>query len=449
MNHRLRAWGLCLAAPLGLALALLWMAGCYGAGSAAPSSDPYSTYYVAPSADCGGQTPCFASLQAAVDAADAPDDIIKVAGGVYTDIHVRNGITQVVYISKTVLLYGGYAPGNWTTPYPQEYPSRLDARGRGRVMTIAGSIQPQVAGFDITGGDAHGLPGGFGSQGGGLYVLNASAHLEANRIFDNQAADGGGLYLDHSPSQVLNNTIFSNTATRSGGGGLYLYWSNAALLQNAILSNTASLGGGLLVDISDITLEANLLRANVGTTHGGGLYFWYSHSTLSNNILAANQGGLGSGMYVTGGSQLNVFHATLADNGGPAGSGIVLNAIGSLSSTVAMTNTILTGHFQGIVLLSPQTTATLEATLWGNQVDWSSSGTLLTGTVNVWGNPAFIAPGQGNYHISPASAAVDAGVPSRLSLDIDLDPRPTGNGYDLGADETWVGVYLPLLRRSP
>jgi hypothetical protein len=42
-----------------------------------------------------------------VDAASSGDEI-RVATGTYTDIHQRAGITQVVYITKTVTVRGGY-----------------------------------------------------------------------------------------------------------------------------------------------------------------------------------------------------------------------------------------------------------------------------------------------------------------------------------------------------
>jgi uncharacterized repeat protein (TIGR01451 family) len=51
-----------------------------------------------------------------------------------------------------------------------------------------------------------------------------------------------------------------------------------------------------------------------------------------------------------------------------------------------------------------------------------------------------VSPGDGNYHIGPGSAAIDAGVDAGVDHDIDGDPRPLGNGYDLGADE--AGLFV-------
>ena len=141
--------------------------------------------YVAPGGNCGGVSPCYENVQAAVDAA-TPGDTIKVATGTYTDLHVRprnesNGwitptgtVTQVVYISKTVTVRGGYTTTNWTTPYPITQPTTLDAQGQGRVLYITGDISSTIEGLRITGGDAAGC-GGDGDfldkdAGGGVYV---------------------------------------------------------------------------------------------------------------------------------------------------------------------------------------------------------------------------------------------------------------------------------------
>ena len=75
-------------------------------------------------------------------------------------------------------------------------------------------------------------------------------------------------------------------------------------------------------------------------------------------------------------------------------------------------------------------------------------GSIFTGTVNVWGDPAFVDPEAGDYHIGPDSAAIDAGVESGVTVDIDGEPRPAGRGYDIGADESsWRHLYLPLVLR--
>jgi hypothetical protein len=59
-------------------------------------------------------------------------------------------------------------------------------------------------------------------------------------------------------------------------------------------------------------------------------------------------------------------------------------------------------------------------------------------------------PDADDYHIGPASAALDAGVDAGVMSDMDGDGRPQGSGYDIGADELrlpWQ-TYLPLVVKN-
>ena len=125
---------------------------------------------------------------------------------------------------------------------------------------------------------------------------------------------------------------------------------------------------------------------------------------------------------------------------------------------MALTNTILVSHTVGITVAAGNT-ATLTATLWGtgtwgNDTDWDGAGTIITGTVNLSGTPAFVDPDAGNYHILSNSAAIDAGVDAGITTDIDGNPRPRDGDcdsiavVDIGAVEYYGCVYLPIVLRN-
>jgi hypothetical protein len=143
-------------------------------------------------------------------------------------------------------------------------------------------------------------------------------------------------------------------------------------------------------------------------------------------------------------SALHLVHTTIARNTDDDGSG---DYSADLDSTVALANTILVSHTVGITVAAGST-ATLEATVWGagawaNLSDWGGAGAILTGTINLWGDSAFIDPSFGDFHIGRDSAAIDNGVDAGIRKDIDGHVRPALAGYDLDADEFWGHLCLP------
>src|SRR5512145_2191467 len=142
--------------------------------------------YVAPGGSDSGNncansaSPC-ATIQHAVDVAD-PGDVIKVATGVYTGINHYGGLSQTVYLSKSVTIGGGYTPAFTEPPDPEANPTTLDAQGQGGVLYITGDISVTIAGLRLTGA------GGGGSFGSGISVFTATVTLSHNDIFSNSAA---------------------------------------------------------------------------------------------------------------------------------------------------------------------------------------------------------------------------------------------------------------------
>ncbi len=433
---------------LGLALSLLALLGIESPSHAAPNAERH----VCPSG-CA-----YASIQEAVDAAD-PGDVIKVAGGTYTGIHVRDGMTQVVYISESISLQGGYTTSDWNTPDPSANPTTIDAQGQGQVLVIMGfSISPTVQGLRLTGGDAT-----LTDRGGGLYIVNAGGLISDNVIYSNTSPYyGGGVHLTLSDATLQNNLIQSNTAGIGvgGGGGIYLEGSDATLKANTIQANAGRSGGGVHVGSSNAQLEGNVIRSNDAAI-GGGLYAVYSEPTLDDNLIQNNTASSGGGVYLyassprfvnnviadnqityqgTGLYVLSVdqssaprlLHTTLARNTGGDGSGIHVTDDGyGAYSQVLLTNTVLVEHSLGITV-SQGSTATLNATLWhANGSNWAGAG-FIQHTNDHNGDPAFDADG---YHLITGSMAIDRGLNAGVSSDVDGQKRPQGGGYDLGADE--------------
>jgi hypothetical protein len=316
---------------LGLILALLWALG----GPSVVHADP-GVLCVAPGGTgCGGPCgACYASVQAAVDVAGTGDEI-RIASGVYTGVQARAGVTQVVILTKTLTLSGGYTTTNWTTSDPVANPTTLDAEGQGRVMYITGNINPTVEGLRITGGD--GSTGGDG--GGGIAIREATAIIRNNVISDNVGSrlptvegNGGGISVITSTSPVL---IYSNiiqaNVSYSGtlippmvwgeGGGIAIGSAASAIITgNQILDNTAvqtdypeagGYGGGIHSVFADaLTIQGNEIRGNLGVAsglrgYGGGILSYGTpvlniadNTVIENTAIISGADASGGGMWL-------------------------------------------------------------------------------------------------------------------------------------------------------
>ena len=351
----------------------------------------------------------YATVQAAVDDSTLPTDTVKVAG-YCAGVNDYGGLSQSVYLTKSLTIQGGYTLTNWSTPDPVVNPTTLDALGQGRVMYIHGAITPTITGLRLTGGDASGLGGGPSGYdaGGGVYVQQASATISGCRVYSNTATHsaasigyGGGIYLNESGATLNGNTVASNTigAKYSGcGGGLYLNNSDATLMGNAVVSNTTAsasgngYGAGLYLNYSDASLASNTVEGNTASDiswgYGGGLYLNYSGATLISNTVASNKGssvhyGNGGGLYLNYSSdawlESNVVKGNLGGvSSSNSGGGLYLyNSAATLVSNTVASNTAGAGSgsgYGGGIMLYDSDAELRGNTVVSNTASVSSSG---------------------------------------------------------------------------
>ncbi len=475
MRHSTGRLLVTVAVAAGLLLVLGWLAD-HAEAVCAEQGILYVALDGDDSAGCDSIVNRCRTIQRAVDVAQ-PGDEIRVAGGLYTGVSARGGITQAVYVSKTITLLGGYSTADWTASDPAAHPTTIDAQGLGRGLSISGRIEPVICGLRITGGDATGLGGGlFGYDvGGGVYIDSASATITGSLIFSNHAPDrGGGVYVRNSDAVLQANTILSNTS--HDGGGVAGYHCSGTLRQNRIAFNEAGFGGGLYLLRGDTTVEGNTIALNSATYVGGGVQLLYGSHTLDGNVVVGNSsmgtagavdlfegefklvnnaiidnhaGESAPGIWVRRGSTC-MLHSTVARNCGGDGTGIYVADWKDTYSTLALTNTIVVSHEVGIHITDGNT-VTVQSVLWDHATPVTMSYTSAS-RVSVQdqhsGDAAFDTDG---YHLTLRSAAMGMGVDTDVMWDIDGDPRPepAGSPPDLGADEIGLPlVYLPLILRG-
>ena len=453
--------------------------------SPAKAQGTFTVRYVAPSGNDAGNNcvnpnaPC-ATIQHAVDVAD-PGDEIRIAEGVYTHTFQRNGITQSVYISKSLFLRGGYTTTTWASAPPPDprYKVVIAPMGQGRGIVItpsmaAGALPPDVRieALEIFKGNAAGLGGGPSTDaGGGIYAVSATLVLTEVGVISSTADTGGGIYAQDTYMEMRFSRLVSNTVNAGCGGALYLGKANGAIFKDIVIranrSRSGNGGGVCIEDSTEVSWESAELDGNDAYANGGGV--WVANSSdvyferifahnnrskyggafhfdgssvdLVNVLIVDNEVGAGDGTAVAlyNNSDLELYHATVVRNRKKSSSaGAALDV--KLGSVLTSVNTILVGHETG-VQVGANAQAVMTATLWGagmwaNTNNWvNNGGTLITGTINFFDVPRFVNPMADDYHLQPTSPAVDAGVSTPVLIDADFEPRPLGPAPDLGGDE--------------
>jgi len=455
--------------------------------------------YVAPGGDCGAVSPCYATIQAAVDAASA-GDAIKIAEGIYT-----SEALQVIYVNKSITLSGGYTTADWNSSDPLNQPTVIDAeeveRRRGIVVDGTGVATITLTGLTVKRGGIE------VSEGGGVYVENGTIILSDNVIHNNKSSHPGGSGVFVNDGTVtLNNNVIEDNSLASWGGGVFVSDGTVTMNNNTFQGNSASYGGAIFVDGGSVILNSNTIQDNSASSYGGGVYISYgSVVTLNHNIIQGNSTTFRSGGGVSAGGTVTMDSNTIqnnfaGDNGGGlsigngsttmnnniildntanasgggiaiSGSSVVVNAQNeiianntSLWDGVYLSGGTLTAYHWTLVdngkyaLTTDGGAANLTNTIvvshalagfWGRNIVadhtlYFNNGTPCGGgascTNSFTGGPKFINPAAENYHIDTDSAAVDKGVDVGVMIDIDGDIRPQGIAPDLGADE----VLFPL-----
>lgn len=362
VSKRLRSVG------LAVTLTLLTLVGGWGFSIGKPVQAAATVWYVAPGGNCGGTiTLCYGTIQAAVDAAQAGDEI-RIAAGTYTGVNNQGGKPQVVYIAKSLTLRGGYMIGDWGPPNPAVNVTEISAQVLGRAVYITGAnTVVTLSGLRFTYGDANGLGGHAPTSyenydaggnvyinqatviladcqisdgatpasgyGGGLYIRNGTLTADRLAWHTNQAGHGGAAYLYQSTTRIADSVFQKNSTTTMNGDGPALTVSGGAftLSGSTVAANTAvqkaPSSGALDVNANPFLVESSVISGTIYSTgvalrgvgvlrdntiqanQYGGVRIGDSNITLVNNeVLYNGTGGayVEAGVYVSG-----VWNATV------------------------------------------------------------------------------------------------------------------------------------------
>jgi len=309
----------------------------------------------------------------------------------------------------------------------------------GKPPLIAGNRSPGSGSVTIAGNLIQGNSAGAGDGGGiqlnringedvkiknngTLKKFKYTVDIVNNIIVNNVAAlSGGGISIQDALSvNIVHNTIAHNDNTATAGNGFAPGspgqsdpQPGAGIASHANLTLPATLGSGF----SDPVLENNIIWQNR-------MFYWLLDDTDPNNVL--------SGLCPDINGSIGL---TCDDAPGPEP---IFSDLAVLGTTGALTCTDCIQSGDG----DPKFVA---GTFNGNRQTTSFNPEITTAisappALDEGGN--FIRLRYGpltqtrDYHIQSGSSAVDSGSNiSEVNIDFDYDLRPSGEGYDIGADE--------------
>ncbi len=198
------------------------------------------------------------------------------------------------------------------------------------------------------------------------------------------------------------------------GGGI-ISWADP-LVENCIITNNEGNQGGGLAVIGGGTFRRCRIENNRANSQGGGVFaFPYNgaHAVFINTVIAGNASPFGAGVF----GSADLLHCTVINN-------IDGNGIMNADGHTVITNTVVYGN-EGHQITSSDAAVTYCNVEGG-----------YPGEGNIDEAPLFEISENHGYHLSEGSPCIDQGLwLEDISVDLDGDPRPLGEGFDIGADE--------------
>jgi parallel beta-helix repeat protein len=225
--------------------------------------------YVNPDGMCGGNMPCYTTIQAAVDAA-SPGDIIYIADGTYN---------ERVVINKSLTLDGESEAGTVL--------SGTGLMGTGKGILVNTSVT-NVTIQDLT---VQNFAGAGGNVDAGIYADGGNNNLTVQNVTIQNNVGGSGFYADGPVDNVLLDDVTSSGHT-VGARGIVI-WNG--LKSNITITNCEVFGNNCCgIELQDGNCSGvNMSNNNVYNNGDSGmsavgLNGSVGANTISNNILTDN-----------------------------------------------------------------------------------------------------------------------------------------------------------------
>ena len=253
-----------------------------------------------------------------------------------------------------------------------------------------------------------------GSNSRGISFSESNPTIENCTISDNLTnGSGGGIYCNDSSPIILKCSIIGNSAD-TFGGGIYSADSNPTIENCTISGNSAYCGSGIYCYGYSPTIENCTISGNSASDDGGGIYCNDSSPTIKNCTISGNSADFGGGIYCNWSSP-TILNTIVEGNSGDGGIRFFYSSNTSIIYSDFYNNENC--NFTGNSI--PQ---------WlGIIITVNANGDSCDTFMNIFEDPLFVDPLNGDYHLQENSPCIDAGDPDPQYYD------PDGTIADIGA----------------
>lgn len=281
----------------------------------------------------------YATIQAAIDAAQAGDTVL-VSPGTYVDCtHPTEGpeSTNACVIMKSGVILRGDGLSTEII---------IDAQSLGRGIFIENVSNCAVENLTVTGAFAD-------IYGAGILIRQVDSTVEITDVRVDQNLDGGIVCIDYASPTITGSIMSGNVAKQ--GGGLSIEENSSPVVANCrVTGNAAPTGAGVFIRtgcsplIDGCTIDFNTITAAYG--NGGGIFVQDSTPTITYCMIQGNSTlGYGGGVaFVSGGEGLMtdcVINGNDAAGTYSLGGGVATSQSAPTLRNLVITNNTATGFY--------------------------------------------------------------------------------------------------------
>jgi len=259
-----------------------------------------------------------------------------------------------------------------------------------------------------------------GGGGGGLCVMISDSVKIVNSQFQNNHSAGGGGYCSDNTFTAIENSDFVNNSVTfdndSHGGAVSsseTYIKNCLFLNNRLEAIGNNTSGGAIFCSTGSIIEGCIFSGNYSNNWGGAVCAYHQVQIINCDFYANTSLGAGTGIYFPLGNN-RVKNCIFNENIGSSVTYFASAALNCIIEYCDFDNQI--PNFQGIII--PHAI--------GSIVNVNANGDSCDIYYNIYQDPLFVDPVNGNYNLQASSPCIDAGDPNS-------PPDPDGTIADIGA----------------